>query len=352
MKRKTPILSALIAFAILIQGALLADTVDTTSGRGYRGKIDVSQMNANSVTINTSGGPQKIPSHTIKRLTFDGEPNGLRSARQSFLDGQYNRVEEQLDRVKPDSALQALEKEFLTAMAGAKLALRGESGKSIADSRKLVEKFIQGPNNNKWYQFFLALEIYGDLLVASNDLPGAVAQYQKLQLSAADEIKLLGKFKVANVQVLQGKFGDARTAFAEVQKNPADNPEAVRMKLLAKIGEARCLAETGDPKTAIQSILEIIKNEDPSDMILFGHAYNALGNCYAKDGQTKAALLAFLHTDVLYQRDAEIHAEALYHLVKLWKSDQKPGQSLEARKLLTTKYRNTYWGSKAQAERL
>ena len=92
--------------------------------------------------------------------------------------------------------------------------------------------------------------------------------------------------------------------------------------------------------------------EDPGDMTLFGNAYNALGHRYSKDGQTKAALLAFLHTDVLYQRDAEIHAEALFHLVKLWQNDQKPGQSIEARKILTTKYRNTFWGNKAQADRL
>ena len=97
---------------------------------------------------------------------------------------------------------------------------------------------------------------------------------------------------------------------------------------------------------------DVIKKEDPGDMKLFGNAYNALGHCYAKDGQNKAALLSFLHTDVLYQRDAEIHAEALFHLVKLWQADQKPGQSLEARKILTTKYRNTFWGSKAQADRL
>lgn len=330
-----------------------ADTVDTTSGRGYRGKIEVGQMNANSITITVSGGStQKIPAHTVKRITFDGEPNALRSARQRLAEGQYNRVEETLDSVQPANGIQTVEKEFLIAMASANLALRGEGGKTVSESRKILETFINKANSRKWYQYFQALETFGDLEVASNNLAGAIDQYNKLSLSSSDEIKMLGQFKSANVNVLMGKYAEAKTAFDEVQKNESGDPGSIRMKLLAKIGMARCDAETGDPKQSIDTILDIIKNEDPSDMRLFGNAYNALGHCYAKDGQMKAALLAFLHTDVLYQRDAEIHAEALFQLVKLWQNDQKPGQSLEARKLLTNKYRNTFWGSKAQAERL
>lgn len=329
------------------------DTIDTISGRGYRGKIEISQMTANWVVITTTGGDeQKVPSHTIKRITFDGEPTALRSARSSLAGGQFNRIEEVLESAKLESSFQQIEKEFLIAMANAQLALRGEDGKSVSDARKLMETFVNKTNYNRWFQYFQALETFGDLEVASNNLAGALSQYEKLQLSTSEEIKMLGQFKSGHVNVLLGKYAEAKKAFASVQNNSSDDPGSVKMKLLAKIGAARCDAESGDAKASIQTILDVIKNEDPSDMRLFGNAYNALGHCYAKDGQTKAALLAFLHTDVLYQRDAEIHAEALFHLVKLWQSDQKPGQSLEARKLLTTKYRNTFWGSKAQADRL
>lgn len=349
-----------LAFSLLVFGwlasppVLRADTIETASGRSYRGDIEISQMTANSVTITVSGGSQqKVPAHTIKRITFDGEPNGLRSARSSFAGGQFNRVEEVLASVQPENGIQALEMEFLIAMANAQLALRGEEGKSITQSREMMETFVEKPNHNKWFQYFQALETFGDLEVASNNLAGAITQYQKLLLSSSEEVRMLGQFKAARVNVLLGKYVEAKEAFDQVQNSPAeDEPGTVRMKLLAKVSAARCAAETSDPQPAIQEILGIIKNEDPSDMLLFGNAYNALGHCYAKAGEDKPALLAFLHTDVLYQRDAEIHAEALFHLVKLWQNDQKPGQALEARKLLTTKYRNTFWGNKAQAERL
>ena len=345
--------SVLLAFWFLALSSNVtnADTVDTKSGRGYRGKID--QMNANSITLKeTNGTVQTIPAHSVKRITFDGEPNALRSARRSLAEAQYNRVEEVLASVEATNIMQAVEKEYLIAIAGAQLALRGEGGKTISGSRKALETFVNGKNNTKWYQYFQALETFGDIEVASNNLSGAIAQYGQLSKSSSDEVKLLGQFKSANVNVLLGKFPEAKTVFAAVQKNQSNDPGSVKMKVLAKIGTARCNAESGDAKPSIQTILEIIKKEDPGDMKLFGNAYNALGHCYAKDGQKKAALLAFLHTDVLYQRDAEVHAEALFQLVKLWQNDQKPAQSLEARKLLTNKYRNTFWGSKAQADRL
>ncbi|MEE2643267.1 MAG: hypothetical protein VX768_21740 [Planctomycetota bacterium] len=353
MNLKTQNIFFFISLAALFYGLspLDADTVDTISGRGFRGKI--SGMNANTITVTTSGGEeQNIPAHTVKRITFDGEPNALRSARRSMSEGQYNRVEEVLETVKPGNTLQAVEKEYLIAMASSQLALRGEGGKTVANSRKALEAFITNQNNTKWYQYFQALETFGDLEVASNNLPAAMTQYEKLSRSSSSEIKMLGQFKAASVNVLLGKYGPAKTAFDAVQKAGSDDSGAVKMKLLAKIGGARCSAESGDAAASIATILEIIKNEDPSDMRLFGNAYNALGHCYVKDGQKKAALLAFLHTDVLYQRDAEIHAEALYQLATLWQDDKKPGQSRDAQRLLTTKYQNTYWGSKAQAARL
>lgn len=345
--------SCLLAFSLitLLGNDIIAETIDTKSGRGYRGKI--TQMNANSITLTeTNGTVQTIPAHNVKRITFDGEPTQLRTARKSLAEGQYNRVEEVLSAVKTANTLQEIEKNYLIAIASAQLALRGEGGKTITGSRKALATFVNEASNNKWYQYFQAIETFGDIEVASNNLEGAIAQYQVLLKSSSDEIKLLGQFKSANVYVLLGKFNDAKTIFSAVQKNQSNDPGSVKMKILSNIGTARCNAESGDAKSGIEAILDIIKKEDPSDMKLFGNAYNALGHCYAKNGQKKEALLSFLHTDVLYQREAEVHAEALFQLVKLWQEDQKPAQSLEARKLLTNKYRNTFWGSKAQADRL
>jgi tetratricopeptide (TPR) repeat protein len=341
----------LVLVIVGFSNSVSADTVDTKSGRGYRGKI--SGMNANTVTVTTSGGKEEsIQAFDVKRITFDGEPNGLRTARRNVAEGQVNRVEETLDAIEPQNLMQKIEKNYLIVMANAQLALRGEGGKKIELVRKELESFVNDRENTKWYQFFQAIEKFGDLEVASRNLENASQQFGMLAKSSSPEVILMGQYKSGTVNVLLGDYPAAKTQFAAVQSSSASDPGSVRMKLLAKVGAARCDAESGEAKSAITTILNVIKNEDPGDMDLFGRSYNALGHCYLKDGQTKAALLAFLHTDVLYQRDAEIHAEALFQLTKLWQQDQKPAQSLDAKKLLTTKYRNTFWGGKAQSERL
>ena len=78
----------------------------------------------------------------------------------------------------------------------------------------------------------------------------------------------------------------------------ASNPDCRRFKQIEKV---------------------IVENDSERPRALFARAYNALGHALSHAaGQTEAALDAYLHTDLLFYRDAENHAEALYHLAKLW----------------------------------
>lgn len=330
---------------LMITQTLSADTVDSKTGRGFRGSI--TDMNANTVSVTTTSGKvEKIPAFDVMRITFDGEPNALRSARRNYVEGQYNRIEEVLSTVQPGNGFQTVEKAFLISMANSKLALRGENGKTIAETLPALESFIAGKNHNKWFQYFDALETLGDMYAASNQLDKALAQYQMLAKSSSEEVIMTGQFKAAQVNVYKSDFAAAKSGFEAIQGRKISNPTADRLKILAKVGAARSDAELGNSDASIKTLLALIKKEDPGDMELFGHAYNALGHSYQQAGQTKAALLAFLHTDVLYQRNPQIHSEALYQLVRLWQLDQKTTQSLDSRKLLREKYRNTFWGAK------
>ena len=74
----------------------------------------------------------------------------------------------------------------------------------------------------------------------------------------------------------------------------------------------------------------------------------ALGNCYEKARQNKEALFAFLHVDVLYNTVPEVHAEALAHLVPLWKAVGQEERSREARETLLQRYANSRWAKQVQ----
>jgi tetratricopeptide (TPR) repeat protein len=101
--------------------------------------------------------------------------------------------------------------------------------------------------------------------------------------------------------------------------------------------------ETGDPEQGIALLEELILDNDPRDEELFGRAYNALGRCYMKLDKTTDALLAFLHTDVVFTSEPDVHAEALYHLGQLWSQVNQSERSLRARSLLNDRYSGTRW---------
>ena len=60
----------------------------------------------------------------------------------------------------------------------------------------------------------------------------------------------------------------------------------------------------------------------------------------------KAALLAYLHVDVLYFNYPNYHAESLYHLSKLWEQIGKRDRAKEAKDKLTTRYKGSSWANK------
>ena len=92
--------------------------------------------------------------------------------------------------------------------------------------------------------------------------------------------------------------------------------------------------------------MKLIKNEDPKQTELFANAYNILGLCHQQAGEDLQAVLAFLHTDLLFSNQAAAHAEALYYLSQLWPKLDKNDRALEARTTLKSLYRNSVWAGK------
>ena len=109
---------------------------------------------------------------------------------------------------------------------------------------------------------------------------------------------------------------------------------------------AKCQAAAGKHAPAIKLIEKIIDENSSEDAELFARANNALGYAFQKAGNSDASLESYLKTDLLFYRARSQHAEALYHLGRLWSAANNPAESSKARMKLKEYYGASLWAKK------
>jgi hypothetical protein len=319
----------------------LSDKVFPLSGVPTDGTVV--DMSRSSITLDASGATRTIPVNEIRRVNFATDPAELRRARDSADTGRYEDVQDDLSKIDM-SAVKGkyvpADIAFYRAYADAKLALAGKADKEKAHTA--LFDFIR--NNSQNFHFFDAAELLGDLAIARGQFADAQTYYASLSQADWPEQKLRASILQAKAMIPQKKFDEAMKMYESVINSPLATPEVNREKQLAQVGKAVCLAEMGDVQQAEQTLSDIIRNNDPKDVVLFGRTYNALGAVHRKKGELKAALLDYLHTDRLFYSEAETHAEALYYLSKLWAdAANNSDRALQARNLLKARYAGTLW---------
>lgn len=290
MKSKTLLLTLFAILCCCPVVSAFPDTIEVNNGRTLRGEITA--MTADSVTINSSKTP--VPIENIKRLSYDGEPNGLRNARRNVLDGRNNRILEELGSITETVSDEKIKLDilFYQAFAESKLALSGEQG-TVRQAAVSMGSFLKASGAQDNYHYYEAVEIFGDLALSLEKFEIAAKEYQKITKSKSKPAVMRGYLKVAEAQVAQGDFKGAVQSYGAAESVDLNTVEAIRSKLLAGIGKAACNGELGESDKGIEYLRDLIKKEDSSDSELFGKAYNALGKCYLKSGLDKEAIYAY-----------------------------------------------------------
>ena len=321
-----------------------ADQLYGTRGTSTSGKVIATTPV--DVTIEVQGRSRKVAVNEIRRLSFAGEPPALTSARAKALAGNVQSALNELKQIDPASLTRELvrrDRQFYLAYCEGKLALT--AGGDKAQASKSMYAFVKDAPRS--HHFFEAAEILGDLAVSQQDYNAAVRYYGSIASKAPfPEYKLRGLILEGRALVSQGEFATAQAKFEQAIAAPANTAQSKRQQSFAQLGRARCLAETESPQAGLDIIEKLIREKDESDGELFGRAYIAQGNCYRVAGKPKEALMAFLHVDVLFYSDPDTHAEALYHLSKLWQTIKKPDRSNAARTLLDERYAGSVWAQR------
>ncbi|NNE00065.1 MAG: tetratricopeptide repeat protein [Pirellulaceae bacterium] len=340
---------ATLGVIVLLSGlgeiaAQSVDQIQTTSGSRLEGSVTA--VTPVEVTIDVRGSKRGVPVNEIKYVAFADDPPELKAGRNRILAGKFATGLADLKKINPADVQGELVKrdlQFYLALATSELALSAGGDKTQASAAMLA--FVRAAPNS--YHFFDAAQMLGDLALAQQDAAGAARYYGAISSKAPwPEYKMAALMSEARALISQGEFAAAQKKYESVLSAKSDTKESRRQKLFAQIGRGRCLAETSAPQEGIDLIEEVIAKNDPADSELFGRAYNALGDCLLKAGKTKDALMAYLHVDVLFYSDPEIHAESLYYLTKLWSATKNNDRSIAARKMLDDRYAGSIWASK------
>lgn len=303
----------------------------------------ITEITPLSVSFNGRSGAEKVPVWEIQKLASANEPSQVEKARDRIDAARYDEAIEELSQVKlGDNPITDAEVAWYKAVAMSELAFSG-GGYSAVEAGGEVQKFIKA--HPKSHHFVPATDLMGRLALADGKMEFAAKQFTLQSKSQWPEYVARGHFYTGEALMRSKKYPMAASAFDKVIAIKSNDDISQRYKRLAQCQKSKVAALTGDPAASISQLEAIIKQEDPDDKELFAYAYNALGACYLKGNDLAEAEEKFLFTHLLFDTESGPHAEAVFRLANIWTTQKKTDRASEARQILKSRYRNTWWSS-------
>lgn len=306
-------------------------------------KGEIKSQNPNQVTIELKLGgiDEEVSVNEIRRIRYDDQPDALTTAQNKYATRNYQDVVNTLRTVNVDAIERRMIRQdiqYLRNASAAHLALGGVG--SAAKAAAAMQNFLKEYPGS--YHTYAANEMMGNLAVAAGKPGKADAYYQKAK-APWPESELRLALARARAFAAQKNYEKAISTYQAVLDSSEQGDQANRYRLTATLGKASALAETGQGKEGVDSVVRVIRASEKGDSEIQALAYNALGNCYRAMQQPKEAVLQYLHTDTMYFQDPVTHAEALGRLAQLWDQLKQPERAARARKTLNNRYPNSAW---------
>ena len=350
MKRLNILFLVAAAFAVFNVPAGFADSNER---RGVKAGItgDITEITKTDVTIKPrTRDAEKIPANEIVRIRWEGEPIKLNSGRgqeeRGYLANALTNYQDSLGDVKADNANLKTEVEYLIARTTARMALADST--KVDEASKRLQDFQKAHSNN--FRYFESLAFLGRVQMAKNDYAGAKTTFELLTQAPWGDYKMSAQIGTARVLLEQQQYDQALQAFEAVIGMPGNSPAETARKQEALLGKATCLQKQQKHNEAITALNEVIQKVSPDETAIQAEAYVRQGDSLQVVGKLKEAVLAYLHVDLLFQAETDLHAESLYQLWKLSPQIGQPERGGEALARLQADYPNNEWTKKSAGE--
>ena len=280
---------------ILISGSTFKQAI------GGRVRGQVQSESPSEVVVQLGGTTTNVPTDQIVSIRYEGQSATFAVGQGRQTGGQLAEAAELFKKAATESAnkplaLQAAlfgEAEVLTDLALVE-------PDRVKEAKDKLTKFIAAYPGGR--HILGARECLAKLQLHTGDLAAAqatIADIARLPKGAERATVLRTK-----VLAKQGKYDQA---IGELDKLIAGSPKGSARQLAALLAKAESLAGQKKFKEAETLLHEVIQGNPPEDAAAQSAAYNTLGDCLRAANRPKDALLAYLHTDLLYSKDKEEH---------------------------------------------
>ena len=98
------------------------------------------------------------------------------------------------------------------------------------------------------------------------------------------------------------------------------------------------LAKSGKGAEGLKLVDSLIAELNPTDVEMAAKIYNAQGASCEASGDSDGAILAYLHTHLMFSTQPDAHAQALSKLITLWEKVGKPDRAAQSRQEMKQRY--------------
>lgn len=325
-----------LAMALLLVGLRVgtaAEQVKRLSGKPQSGEVQ--EISLDGIKIKVGAKVVNVESLDAISVTYAGQPALLTKVMKEFADGKFDEVLKQEEALAKETSKEPAvlaEQAFYPAAAAAKLAQAGQG--DVEAARTKLKAFL-----DKHADSYRAAQVYKLLAELSGQLQDHAAasgygqQLAKLKSPLARRAGMLIQAQAA----IARDQPDAARKWVEELKDSLENADAVTKVRVQLVSAACDIAENRASEVVVD--LQKMLAELPADQPrLHAEAYNLLGLAQEKSGNMQDAALAYLHTELLYFQDPQLHAQALKQLVSIWEQLNLPHYAAEAQATLRERY--------------